>query len=564
MSLEPTPVTIYEARRIVTMEPSLPTARFVAVANGVVLGVADSERALAPWTRGRRVEVDRRFAERTLLPGFVDPHLHPMQAAVMYNLPFLAPDDWELPTGRFPGVRTPEAFRARLRELIAGSDADPFIVWGHHALFHGDLSRAALDRLAPDRAVVVWQRSFHEIVMNTRALERYGLANRSDFDAALVQKEVDPGHADYDAGRFSETALVVALDRLRPDLITPERMARGFAALRRNLLTSGVTTVSDMGTGIFASFEAEAEMIRNAFETSEAASRILLMPLASSIPADVDPRAHVESLAARHRSAHVLLERRVKLLADGAFFAQFMRMNPPGYTDGHVGRWLTPPERLRAQVERFSKAGFSLHVHVNGDEGLDVVLAAIESLEPRRDRAITLEHLGYSTESQNRRIARAGLFVSAQPNYIRVLGDIYAENGLGPDRAATMNRLGSLEAKGVALGLHSDFNMAPIDPLELAWIACNRVTLAGSVKAPAERLSLDKALRAVTIEAAQVIGLDDRVGSIASGKRADFVVLDRDPYAAGARRLRDVEVLGVIFEGRFVDAQARATGAEAE
>ena len=204
---------------------------------------------------------------------------------------------------------------------------------------------------------------------------------------------------------------------------------------------------------------------------------------------------------------------------------------------------------LTQQFATYWQAGFSLHIHVNGDEGLDVVLGAIERLPQQRGQTITLEHLGYSTEAQNQRIAKLGLMVSAQPNYIRVLGDAYAQTGLGPDRAAVMNRLGSLEAKGVPIGLHSDFNMAPINPLYLAWVACNRITIGGQVKAPAERLSLDKALRAITIDAARVIGMDHMVGSIASGKRADFVALDADPYELGAARLDQARVSGVVFEG---------------
>jgi predicted amidohydrolase YtcJ len=140
------------------------------------------------------------------------------------------------------------------------------------------------------------------------------------------------------------------------------------------------------------------------------------------------------------------------MLADGAFFALNMRMNAPGYSDGHLGKWITEPEVLEAQFKRFWDSGFSLHIHVNGDEGLDVVLDRLAALPVRRQQTITLEHLGYSTEAQNRRIAQLGLMVSAQPNYIRVLGDAYALTGLGPDRAATINRLGSLERKGVQHG----------------------------------------------------------------------------------------------------------------
>jgi predicted amidohydrolase YtcJ len=277
----------------------------------------------------------------------------------------------------------------------------------------------------------------------------------------------------------------------------------------------------------------------------------MLMPMASKMGSVADLDAWMRDTAQKYASHHVRLDRRVKLFADGAFFSLNMRMNAPGYLDGHFGKWLTEPPEFRAFATRFWDAGFHLHIHVNGDEGLDVVLDTLAKLPPRNAQTITLEHLGYSTEAQNRRIAKMGLMVSAQPNYIRVLGDAYEREGLGPDRAAHMNRLGSLERKGVPLGLHSDFNMAPVDPLYLAWIAANRITIGGKVKGPIERLSLDKALRAITIEAAQVIGLDHMVGSITAGKKADFTVLDANPYAVGAVRLRDLKVRGVIFEGQY-------------
>lgn len=543
-------VTVYEARQIITMEPSLPSARFVAVADGIILGLGDSLTALEPWTAGRTVTIDRHFADKVLMPGLIDPHVHPMQAAVMLNLPFIAPDDWELPTGSFPGARTPQAWRSRFAELLSQSNERQFICWGYHELFHGPLDRKELDQLAPDRPVVVWQRSFHEIFVNTAALKAWGLEQSEAFAAALAAAKADPAHGDLDRGILSETALAVGLAKLRPVIFAPERIRRGIGLMQQMMATKGVTTVSDMATGVFAGFDAEAAMIRAAFERPGSASRAMLMPIAGQVPADADPGQWLEAMRSKYASAHVRVDRRIKLFADGAFFAQNMQMGPPGYTDGHVGKWLTEPADLNTQFRRFWNAGFSFHIHVNGDEGLDVVLDGLAALPPRRDQSITLEHLGYSTEAQNRRIARMGLMVSAQPNYIRVLGDVYSAHGLGADRAALMNRLGSLEAKGVPLGLHSDFNMAPIDPFYLAWIAANRLTLNGNLKAPDERLTLAKALRAITIEAAQVIGMDHLAGSVAPGKMADFAVLDQDPFKAGAAGLRKITVEHVIFEGR--------------
>jgi predicted amidohydrolase YtcJ len=547
-----TPVAIFEARAIITMEPSQPRARFVAVADGMILGLANTRAELDVWTQGRDVREDRSLAGHVLMPGLIDPHVHPMQAAIMLNMPFVAPDDWELPGGNYPGAQTPAAYRARLMEELARSKDTPFICWGHHQLFHGEIDREELDHIAPRRPVVIWQRSFHEVIVNTALLRAWKLDSKSAFDAALVTGKADPAHGDFAKGVFSETALPIALEKLRPDILTPARMKSGFAAMQRMMLKSGVTTISDMGTGLFASFDIEAGMIAAAFGRPGNPSRAMLMPTALHVAADVDLDRWHKDLVARYNRPQVRVDRRIKMLVDGAFFAQNMMMNPPGYSDGHIGKWITPPDVANAQFRRFWDAGFSLHIHVNGDEGLDAVLDGLSALAPSRGRqTITLEHLGFSSEAQNRRIARMGLMVSAQPNYIRVLGDVYAKNGLGPDRASTMNRLGSLERKDVPLGLHSDFNMAPIDPLYLAWIAANRVTIAGNSKAPDERLSLDKALRAITIEAAQVIGMDAMVGSIAAGKRADFAVLNQDPYELGAARLREAKVQGVVFEGAF-------------
>jgi predicted amidohydrolase YtcJ len=547
-------VKVFEAARIITMEPARPAARFVAVADGTILGIADSLAELEPWTRGRTVEVDRRFARDVLMPGLIDPHVHPMQAAVMLNIPFVAPDDWDLPSGFSKGARSPAVWRMRIAEELARSKESPFICWGYHELFHGPVDRALLDQIAPDRPVIIWQRSFHDVILNSAAMKAWGVAEIPALDAAVAASKADPSHVDFTRGLFSESGLLIALAKLRPVILSPEKITRGMAALQAMMRQKGVTTASDMGTGIFAGFDMEASLIKAAFERRAAAARVMLMPMASMLGGEADLDGWYAKIRETYAGTHVRVDRRVKMLADGAFFALNMRMNPPGYLDGHIGKWITEPPVLREQFARFWRAGFHLHIHVNGDEGLDVVLDELARLPVRNGQTITLEHLGYSTEAQNRRIAKMGLMVSAQPNYIRVLGDVYEINGLGPDRSANMNRLGSLERKGVPLGLHSDFNMAPIDPLYLAWIAANRITIGGKVKSPNERLSLDKALRAITIEAAEVIGMDALVGSIAVGKKADFTVLDRDPYLVGVARLRELQVKGVIFEGEYTPA----------
>ena len=227
----------------------------------------------------------------------------------------------------------------------------------------------------------------------------------------------------------------------------------------------------------------------------------------------------------------------MKLFADGAMFSQLMQLSPPGYIDGHQGAWITQPAPFEETARRYWNAGYQIHVHTNGDNGAKMVLDVLEKLEgekPRADHRFTIEHYGYGTEGISRRIASLGALVSANPYYLFDLGDKYAEVGLGYDRAARIAPLGGLVRRGVPVALHSDFAMAPASPLLLAWTAITRETQSGKVFGPEERLTPDQAMKAITVDAAYILHLEERLGSIEAGKLADFTVLEQDPYAVGA------------------------------
>ena len=548
---------VFEARKIITMDQSMPEARYIAVEDGRILGVGNSLAQLDAWLVNQNYRIDSQFSEKVLLPGLIDPHLHPLMAAVLLPTAFITPEDWTLPSGEFPGVTTPEDYRQRLRELISNNQSsDPFITWGYHQLWHGDLDRQLLDEIEPNRAVIVWHRSFHEIIMNTAAMRFLELDSESLFADIISAPGIDPSHADYSAGHLSETALGVGLARLQPVILAPDKLNAGMTIIQKMLRQNGVTTIADMATGLFASFNIEAALIKQTFDHQDSAVRVMLVPNVKPMVEQMGSADAVMEFLNQMQSSQisnkVFLNNRVKLLADGAFFSQYMRMNPPGYTDGHEGKWLTEPAELESLARAFWNNGYHIHTHVNGDEGLDAVLNTLEKLlleKPRPDHRFTLEHFGYSTIAQAQRLHTLGAQVSAQPNYVYVLSDNYAQNGLGYDRASQMVRLGTLERQGTVVALHSDLTMAPADPLFLAWIAANRLTMEGTIMGPSERLSLDKALRAITIEAAHVIGLEDEIGSISAGKKADFAVLEQDPYEVDVISLKDIPIWGVVFEG---------------
>ena len=130
-------------------------------------------------------------------------------------------------------------------------------------------------------------------------------------------------------------------------------------------------------------------------------------------------------------------------------------------------------------------------------------------------------------------------------------------HGLGPDRAASTARLGSLARKGVVFGLHSDYALvvAPMRPLVAMWIATRRVGSDGtSILYPGECIGLEQAMRAVTIDAAFLLRLESEIGSIEVGKRADFSILEEDPFAVPLDSLPSIKVWGTVYAGEIHQA----------
>jgi predicted amidohydrolase YtcJ len=540
-------VVVYTARKIITMEPALPEATAVAVADGRIVSVGTLE-SLKPWLAVSEVTIDRSLEDKVLLPGFIDPHVHPSLPAVLTQFPFLAPDDWVLPTGDFPGARTPKAYEAGLKALVAqhqNSDV-PFITWGYHPLWHGEVYREQLNAWFPDTPVMLWHRSFHELIGNDTAFAMLG----------ITQDDTRGSHEnDWARGHFWENGLKAIVPKMG-FLFEPARFGQGMANFLEMVHLGGVTTVLDMGTGVFGNPAKEIALVRQVTEGSQAPLRIIMTPIITDFLArgKTPEQAMAEIEQWRAGNSHrVMVQNHFKLMLDGAIFSGLAQMGPPGYLDGHEGIWMAPLPVTTQWARAFWNAGYQLHAHTNGDKSAAAFIELLRSLQaekPRSDHRFTLEHFAYSTQDQSRQLKALGAVVSANPYYHYLLSDMYSELWLGEDRGTQMVRLGSLERLEVPFALHSDSPMAPLSPLTLAWNATNRVTINGTTSAVEERISLNAALRAITTDAAWIVGWENEIGSIRAGKRADFTVLEADPYEVGVAGLKDIQIWGTVFEGK--------------
>ncbi len=554
-------MTVFVAKKIVTMEPAIPEATAVAVAEGRIVSVGTLE-SLQPWIEKRGATIDRTFAAKILMPGFIDPHLHPSLPAVLTQFPFVAPDDWSLPTGEFPGAKTNEAFVERLNALVeahfASSTHDPsipFIAWGYHPLWHGDVYRKELDELFSDQPVMLWHRSFHELIANSMALQLVGISE------AEVQ---DHHEVDWAKGHFWELGAKIVLEKEAMQFIfAPARYRKGMSNFVDMLRLGGVTTAMDMGTGVFGDPEGEIALIHDAMDEAKAPARLVLTPIITDFLArGVEPEDALKEVAkwTEGNSERVMFDGHFKLMMDGAAFSGLGQFDFPGYLDGHEGVWMAPLKTTYRYAETFWNAGYQLHAHTNGDKSaaeLINIVARLQAQKPRFDHRTILEHFAYAKEDQLQHLKDLGVAVSANPYYQYILSDVYAESWLGEDRARNMVPLGSVVRAGMRFTLHSDSPMAPLSPLTLAWAAVNRTTINGNQNLETQKVTVHQALRAITIDAAWVMRWEDRIGSIRAGKKADFTVLERDPYEVDPMELKDVSVWGIVFEGEIYPAQHR-------
>jgi predicted amidohydrolase YtcJ len=522
--------------RVHTMEGRTGPVQAIAIRGDRVAAVgsdAEVRRLAGPGT------LVRELGGRTVLPGLIDTHTHAFDACRARVSGWL---DLGL-----PGVRTLADAVARVRAAPAGEgwvlgDRWDESKWPERRY----LRRADLDPATGERPAYLEHVSGHAAVVNSAGLRRAGITRDTPDPAGGAIEKDAQGEP---TGVLKDTAMSLALARLPPSTFGRDERIATAARVSDEAIAVGLTTIHD---------SALAPEGMRAYQEAEAAGRLRVrvraIPLVPADHAD-EAIAHLRALGVHtgHGSPR-LRWGAVKFFTDGGMAARTIAVTPPGLTadPANVGllRWETP--KLAGAMKAVHELGWQITAHAIGDRAIAQVLDALETaLGPAPgDHRSRIVHGGVTTPALLDRMARLGVAVDHNPPFVYWIGDWF--RNYGETRAQAAYRGRSYEQRGIRVSGGSDFAVTPLSPWWGLWSAVERREYrTGDVLGADETVDALTAVRWYTSGAAWA-GFDEHdAGTLAPGRWADLIVLDRDPLAAPPAQIKDTRVLAVLVGGEI-------------
>jgi predicted amidohydrolase YtcJ len=525
-----------------TADSARPVARAVAVRAGRIVYVGD-ERGVAEWIgTGTRVVALNGGA---LLPGFHDSHVHPADGGVGLNDCALDDDSTRALVvahiARCARERTDAAW------LVGGG-------WQLPVFAAANPGRALLDSLVPDRPAYFTAADGHSAWVNSRALAAAGVtAGTADPPSGHIERDPRTGEP---SGTLRESAVSLVARHIPPH--TPAEWETGAGRALALAASLGITSLQEASadTNILAAY---AALDRRDSLTARVVAAIRVnteTPVADEV-------ARLTALRERFRGRRRLEVTAAKIFVDGVIESHTAALLAPYAGTSDRGAPAVEPGRLDSLVVALDSAGFQVHMHAIGDRAvrmaLDAVAAARAANGPR-DARDHIAHLELVDPADVPRFAALGVYANFQPlwayrdSYIRDL----TEPVLDPGRATRLYPIGSLLRSGAVVVAGSDWPVSSMDPLAAMQVAVTRRAPdapVGPAWLPAERASLAQIFAAYTINGARVSFHERETGSIAVGKAADLVVLDRDPFAVPPDQIHAARVRLTFVDGREVYAR---------
>jgi hypothetical protein len=542
--------TVYVGGDIVTVDDTNPSAQALAVRDGRIVAVGGHDEVLAGQQGPDTRVVD--LAGATLLPGFLDPHSHYINSLTVANqVNVFAP-----PAG--PGadvgaiIQELKKFRDSQRiprdEMIVAYGYDDTLMPGGRALHKEDL-----DADFPDNPVVVGHVSMHGAVLNSAAMQMFGITADTPTPpgGVIVRK---PGSTEPD-GLVMETAFLPIFAAMpKPTAAQEISWSRAGQLL---YAAAGITTAHEGAT-----HAADVELIYRAAEGGANLIDVVAYPFILEL--DEVLRSHPPQDFGSYRNRVKLGG--VKVTLDGSPQGRTAYFSTPYLTDGPDGQhdWCGElgfsQDTVNGWFKQVYDLGLPLDIHANGDAAIDVALAAHEFAaadDLRRDRLTVMVHSQFVRRDQLQRYVDYRIIPSFFTPHAFYFGDAHVQLR-GPEQAHFLSPMRAAIDLGLQPTNHTDFVVTPLDQMFVVWTAVNRVSRSGALIGGDQRVTPLEAIKAITINAARQYREADQKGSLEVGKLADLVVLEDNPLTVDPMAIKDIGVVETVKEGQTVYRAATA------
>ncbi|MFD4442794.1 amidohydrolase [Nocardia sp. NPDC058519] len=530
---------------VLTVDEANPTAEAIAVRDGRIVAVGNRSE-VEDWI-GTDTQVGN-LGDGCVMPGLIEAHGHPLMEAIVLSD--------RMVDIRPVTVRNAEDVVAAVRDAVAERGDDGAYLIGWDALLQDGLpapTLAWLDSIAPDTPLVIVHNSGHLCYFNSVAGRRAGLTRDTPDPTGARYGRNENGELD---GTAYETGAVFPL--VRSAIGDEEMYPSMLRAECARLNAAGLTTCSEMA--FTPAFRSVLDDMRNAgaltvrirtYEVSNPALKTDMVPV---------------------NGDDMVRQVGIKIWVDGSPWIgnidlTFPYLDTPdvrtiGVTPGSCGHANYTKDQLREIVGAYFPLGWPMACHVQGDAGVDTILDVYEEVlreHPREDHRLRLEHVGAMRPDQFERAARLGVTCSIFVDQVHYWGDVIVDGLFGPEHGSHWMPAGTALAAGVRISFHNDPPVTPEEPLRNISVAITRITPSGRVIGPEERVGVDQAIRAQTIDAAYQLFADDIIGSLEVGKYADMVVLSADPRTVPPEQIADLEVRATFLAGQQVYGRALVT-----
>ena len=506
---------------IATGNPAAPLAEAMAISGGVIIGIG-ALKDVEGLTDSSTTTVT---PEGVVIPGLIEPHMHIWSS--LLNLTWTdvshevcATFDDVVATLKQTAARTPAG------QYVLGKLFDP-------SLFPGepDLTRDILDQIAPNNPVLVMNASMHYLYANSAAFELAGV-NYQTMDP--------PGGTFFRAdgkltGVIGEIPAMLMMLAKFPKPSAAD-MAAGITEILNECAKQGVTSLREAGTGslVGVSELALLHQMNGAKRLPVRVSTAQFAIMAGKTPVEV-AQTWKDAGVTPFSGDEMVRADAWKVVADGSNQGRSGYFSQPYLGEDNGGHADWTPEGLRGALKAGLDDGWQIMVHTNGDAAVEMALEAMEEILPgygANDLRHRFEHVSFTRDDHLARLAKANISPSFLMNHVYYWGAAFRDTILGPERAQLLDRVASAYKAGLRPSLHSDYNVSKVHPLQSARTAVLRQLQAdGSVLNAAECATPAQALAAITTNAAWQIHADDR-GSLEVGKRADYAVVDSNPWTS--------------------------------